>query len=110
MHCDRRSGLRAGAVPLDPTRDFLRRTMPSDVPRETSDTATGSDRERWRRRAELGRPDMLVPETLGGGSVSGRPLTELALVAEEFGRACAPGPPAPRMARCSCSCRQTRRA
>ncbi|MFI7671719.1 hypothetical protein [Nocardia sp. NPDC049526] len=26
---------------------------------------------------------MLVPETLGGGSVSGRPLAELALVAKE---------------------------
>lgn len=89
------------------TRDFLRRTMLSDVPREISDTATGFDREWWRRRAELGWAAMLVPETLGGGSVSGRPLKELALVAEEFGRACAP---APRMARSSCSCRQTRRA
>ncbi|MEV6341073.1 acyl-CoA dehydrogenase family protein [Nocardia vinacea] len=46
------------------TRDFLRRTMLSDVPREISDTATGFDREWWRRRAELGWAAMLVPETL----------------------------------------------
>jgi alkylation response protein AidB-like acyl-CoA dehydrogenase len=35
---------------------------------------------------------MLVPEKFGGGTVSGSAMTELALVAEELGRACAPGP------------------
>ncbi|WP_067680669.1 acyl-CoA dehydrogenase family protein [Nocardia miyunensis] len=74
------------------TREFLDRTAPIPVIRELADTATGFDRDWWRRGAELGWTAMLVPESLGGGSVSGRPLTELALVAAEFGHACAPGP------------------
>lgn len=74
------------------TREFLERTAAIPAIRELADTATGFDRDWWRRGAELGWTAMLVPEHLGGGSVSGRPLTELALVATEFGRACAPGP------------------
>ncbi len=74
------------------TREFLDRTVPIPVVRELADTATGFDRDWWRRGAELGWTAMLVPESLGGGSVSGRPVTELALVAAEFGHTCAPGP------------------
>ncbi len=74
------------------TRDFFDRTAPISVIRELGESATGFDRGWWARGAELGWTAMLVPEALGGGSVSGRPLTELALVAEEFGRTCAPGP------------------
>jgi alkylation response protein AidB-like acyl-CoA dehydrogenase len=46
----------------------------------------------WRRAAELGWSGLLVPEELGGGSVSGNPLRDLAAVAEEVGRTVAPGP------------------
>jgi alkylation response protein AidB-like acyl-CoA dehydrogenase len=46
----------------------------------------------WRRAAELGWTSLLVPEELGGGSVSGNPLRDLASVAEEIGRTVAPGP------------------
>ncbi|RDI56078.1 acyl-CoA dehydrogenase family protein [Nocardia mexicana] len=74
------------------TRDFLAGTMPVATVRELGETGTGFDRRWWRRGAELGWTAMLVPESLGGGTVSGRPMTELALVAMELGRSCAPGP------------------
>lgn len=46
----------------------------------------------WRRAAELGWTSLLVPEALGGGSVSGNGVEDLALVAEQIGRTVAPGP------------------
>ncbi|GAS92030.1 acyl-CoA dehydrogenase family protein [Mycolicibacterium brisbanense] len=46
----------------------------------------------WQRAAELGWASLLVPEELGGGSVSGDGLADLALVAEHAGRTVAPGP------------------
>lgn len=49
-------------------------------------------REWWQRAAELGWTSLLVPEELGGGSVSGDGLADLALVAEQIGHTVAPGP------------------
>jgi alkylation response protein AidB-like acyl-CoA dehydrogenase len=46
----------------------------------------------WRRAAELGWASLLVPEELGGGSVSGDGVADLALIAEQIGRTVAPGP------------------
>jgi alkylation response protein AidB-like acyl-CoA dehydrogenase len=46
----------------------------------------------WQRAAELGWASLLVPEELGGGSVSGNGVADLALVAEQIGRSVAPGP------------------
>ena len=46
----------------------------------------------WQRAAELGWASLLVPEELGGGSVSGDGVADLALVAEQIGRTVAPGP------------------
>src|SRR6476659_8781203 len=46
----------------------------------------------WQRAAELGWASLLVPEELGGGSVSGDGVADLALVAELAGRTVAPGP------------------
>ncbi|MGW4368516.1 acyl-CoA dehydrogenase family protein [Nocardia takedensis] len=74
------------------TRDFLTETMPVSAVRAHGDAGGGFDRDWWRRAAELGWTAMLVPEHLGGGSVSGQPVTELASVAEELGRTAAPGP------------------
>jgi alkylation response protein AidB-like acyl-CoA dehydrogenase len=74
------------------TRDYLRGSVPIGKVRELADAGLGFDREWWRHGAELGWTAMLVPESLGGGTVSGYPMAELALVAEEMGRACAPGP------------------
>ncbi|BCK55083.1 acyl-CoA dehydrogenase family protein [Nocardia wallacei] len=74
------------------TRDFLADTMPVSTVRALGEAGTGFDRQWWRRGAELGWTAMLAPENLGGGTISGRPMTELALIATELGRACAPGP------------------
>lgn len=49
-------------------------------------------REWWQRAAELGWTSLLVPEELGGGSVSGDGVSDLALVAEQIGHTVAPGP------------------
>lgn len=76
----------------DTTRSFLAKTAGSEVARGLADSGEGLDRPWWARGAELGWTAMLVPETLGGGTVSGNPMTDLCLVAREFGRACAPGP------------------
>jgi alkylation response protein AidB-like acyl-CoA dehydrogenase len=46
----------------------------------------------WRRGAELGWTAMLVPPELEGGSVTGQPLVDLVVLAEELGRALNPGP------------------
>ena len=50
------------------------------------------DTDWWQRAAELGWASLLVPEELGGGSVSGDGVADLALVAEQIGRTVAPGP------------------
>ncbi|WP_205874011.1 acyl-CoA dehydrogenase family protein [Mycobacterium camsae] len=46
----------------------------------------------WRRAAELGWAGLLVPEELGGGSVSGDGVADLAVIAELLGKTVAPGP------------------
>ncbi|MBH0780773.1 acyl-CoA dehydrogenase family protein [Nocardia bovistercoris] len=74
------------------TREFLTETVPLAAVRTLAESGTGFDRAWWRRGAELGWMAMLIPENHGGGTVSGRAMSELALVAGEFGRACAPGP------------------
>jgi alkylation response protein AidB-like acyl-CoA dehydrogenase len=53
---------------------------------------TSFDAQWWQRAAELGWAGLLVPEELGGGSVSGDPVADLALIAEQIGRTVAPGP------------------
>jgi alkylation response protein AidB-like acyl-CoA dehydrogenase len=60
--------------------------------RELHASNTSFDRDWWRRAAELGWASMLVPEELGGGSVSGDGVGDLALVAELVGHSVAPGP------------------
>lgn len=77
---------------LDSTRDFLQQTSGSQRIRELAESGEGTDREWWSQGTELGWTAMLVPESLGGGTVSGEPLRELCLVAREFGSTCAPGP------------------
>jgi alkylation response protein AidB-like acyl-CoA dehydrogenase len=75
------------------TAKFLEDTCPMDTVRGLAeDEPAGFDRSWWRRGAELGWISMLVAEDHGGGSVSGQGLSDLALVAEEFGRRVAPGP------------------
>ena len=60
--------------------------------RELHAAGTSFEPEWWRRAAELGWASLLVPEELGGGSVSGNGVEDLALVAELIGKTVAPGP------------------
>jgi alkylation response protein AidB-like acyl-CoA dehydrogenase len=75
------------------TAKFLEDTCPLDVVRRVAeDEPGGFDRGWWRRGAELGWISMLVSEEHGGGCISGNPLADLQLVAEEMGRLVSPGP------------------
>src|SRR5438874_8449661 len=76
----------------DTTRRFLEESCPITEVRRLADTTDGFERDWWRRGAELGWTSMLVPESQGGGSISGNGLRDLALVAEEMGRMVSPGP------------------
>lgn len=77
---------------LDTTRRFLAAESPISAVRALVDEPAGFDSNWWRRAAALGWTSMLVPEALGGGSLSEHGLVDLVLVAEEIGRAVAPGP------------------
>jgi len=77
---------------VETTRRFLEAECPISQVRALHETADGFGRDYWLRGAELGWTAMLVPEELGGGSVSGHGLLDLVLVAEEMGRLVSPGP------------------
>jgi alkylation response protein AidB-like acyl-CoA dehydrogenase len=74
------------------TRRFLESEAPLTRVRELADEPAGFDRGWWRRGAELGWTAFLVPEELGGGTLSDGGVADLAIVAEEFGRLVSPGP------------------
>lgn len=76
----------------DTTAKFLARLAPADELRRLRHDADGFDPEYWRRGADLGWVSLLIGEEHGGGSVSGRGLIDLTLIAHEFGRRAAPGP------------------
>src|SRR5829696_2301550 len=73
----------------DASRDLLTDRAAVDVLRGQLETEAEVDPALWRLAAELGWVGLLVPEEHGG---SGQGLIELALVAEEIGRAVARGP------------------
>jgi alkylation response protein AidB-like acyl-CoA dehydrogenase len=77
------------------TARFLDEHAPVGAVRALRHDARGFDPELWRRGADLGWTSLLVDEDHGGGSVSGRGLVDLCLVAHEFGRRAAPGPLVP---------------
>lgn len=74
------------------TAEFLEKSCPVSAARALHDAGRSFDREIWRRGAELGWASLIVPEELGGGSVSGEGLVDAAIIAEQFGRLAAPGP------------------
>lgn len=76
----------------DSTRRYLSNTVPAAQLRKLREHPAGYEEEYWRQGAELGWTSLLVPEALGGGSVSGSPLVDACLLAHEFGRHAAPGP------------------
>ena len=74
------------------THAFLEKEASLSRVRELHAADTSFDSAWWQRAAELGWASLLVPEELGGGSVSGDGLADLALVAEQIGHTVAPGP------------------
>jgi alkylation response protein AidB-like acyl-CoA dehydrogenase len=71
---------------------FLEKEASLSKVREIQSTGGSFDATWWQRAAELGWASLLVPEELGGGSVSGDGVADLALLAEQAGRTVAPGP------------------
>jgi alkylation response protein AidB-like acyl-CoA dehydrogenase len=74
------------------TQSFLEKEASLSRLRELHGSGRSFEPGWWRRAAELGWTSLLVPEELGGGSVSGDGVADLALVAELAGRTVAPGP------------------
>ena len=74
------------------TQAFLQKEVPLSRVRELHSQGVSFEPAWWRRAADLGWTALLVPEELGGGSVSGDGVADLAMVAEQLGKTVAPGP------------------
>ena len=74
------------------SRELLAERAPIEHVRAWADRAEDVDPEVWRLTAELGWPGLGLPEEYGGADQG---LVELALVAEEMGRALGRGPVMP---------------
>jgi alkylation response protein AidB-like acyl-CoA dehydrogenase len=74
------------------TVKLLNELVPVEELRRRRDDPQGFGDDYWRRGADLGWTSLLVSEAHGGGSIGGDGLTDLAIVAYEFGRHAAPGP------------------
>jgi alkylation response protein AidB-like acyl-CoA dehydrogenase len=77
------------------TAKFLDEHVPASELRRLRDDPAGFPEGYWRRGAELGWTSLLVDERHGGGTISGRGLVDLTLIAYELGRHAAPGPLVP---------------
>jgi len=73
------------------TARFIQSVCPLETVRALSDGDADAGPDYRRQAAELGWFAMLVPEDLGGGSVSGDGVLDAAIVAEERGRVLQPG-------------------
>ena len=71
------------------SRGMLAAACPPELVRSTDAIDADLDEKLWQRGCELGWTSLMVPEESGG---AGQGLVELCLVAEEIGRAAAPGP------------------
>src|ERR1700749_1031723 len=74
------------------TQKFLHDKASPTQLRELRHDPAGFTAGYWRQGADLGWTSLLVSEEDGGGSISGRGLADLSLVAYEFGANAAPGP------------------
>lgn len=70
-------------------RDFLTNECPKKLVRELEEDEKGYSPELWQKMAELGWMGLVLPEKHGGGGGS---FLDLAVLLEEMGRACLPGP------------------
>jgi alkylation response protein AidB-like acyl-CoA dehydrogenase len=73
-------------------QEFLAKGASLSHVRALHEAGASFDPEWWQRAAELGWTSLLVPEELGGGSVSGDGVADLAVIAEQIGRTVAQGP------------------
>ncbi|MEV6162534.1 acyl-CoA dehydrogenase family protein [Streptomyces sp. NPDC052052] len=73
-------------------RGHLEKEYSLDRVRDMRDGEARWSKGWWRKGAELGWAAALVPEELGGGSVSGEGVRDLSLLAEELAAGVAPGP------------------
>lgn len=71
------------------SRTMLATHCPPSLVRSLAEAGKDVDDKLWQRGVELGWTGLVVPEALEG---AGQGVVELALVAEELGRAVAPGP------------------
>jgi alkylation response protein AidB-like acyl-CoA dehydrogenase len=72
------------------TRDFLSSELPLEKSRNVMEhSKEGYDAAEWRRLAEMGYLGLVLPARCGGQSLG---AVELAVVQEEMGRMCVPGP------------------
>jgi len=72
------------------TRDFVTSEYPLDRTRAIIEhDPRGYEQRGWERLAEMGYLGLLLPGSTGGQALG---AIELAIVLEEFGRACVPGP------------------
>ena len=71
------------------SRGLLAASCPPPLVRALASAGKDTDDKLWQRGAELGWIGLAVPEELDG---AGQGVVELCLVAEELGRAAAPGP------------------
>lgn len=69
---------------VDSARRFLTRSWPAEAVRAAETSADGHDPKAWSEAAGLGWPGLCLPAEHGG---SGAGMVELALLAEELGRA-----------------------
>ena len=74
------------------TQAFLDKEAPLSRVRQLHEAGMSFERDWWQRAAHLGWAALLVPEELGGGSVSGNGVEDLAMVAQQIGKTVAPGP------------------
>jgi 3-oxocholest-4-en-26-oyl-CoA dehydrogenase beta subunit len=73
----------------DSARDFLTKNLTKKVVRELLGSPTGYSRDIWDEMAQLGWMGLVIPEKYGG---AGMAFMDLAVLLEEMGRACLPGP------------------
>jgi alkylation response protein AidB-like acyl-CoA dehydrogenase len=73
----------------DAARDYLVKNYPKKTVRQLEEGDIGYSPESWKEMAEMGWMGLVLPEKYGG---SGMSFQDLAVLLEEMGRACLPGP------------------
>lgn len=70
-------------------RDFFKTRLPKTLVKELAKDPKGYQPQMWKEMADLGWVGLVLPEQYGGSDAS---FLDLAILLEEMGRACAPGP------------------